>query len=197
MDQIKTQAQKAPVKASNPSGKRYLATVTEDPQVPRMFPRPQIIETFLRTRPTSWVPKNGWDGWLISYLGMALKDGRARQGSPMSKWKWGRLLTWTLVHPVGKQLPLINAYFDIGPVEMSGSGTTVKQTTATLGPSERMVADLGNWDSSVQNLTTGESGHVASRHYKDEWAAYYVGKSFPMQFDHIDAMDVLRIEPQR
>ena len=80
---------------------------------------------------------------------------------------------------------------------MSGSGTTVKQTTATLGPSERMVADLGNWDRSVQNLTTGESGHVASTHYKDEWAAYYVGKSFPMRFDRIDAKDVLRIEPQR
>jgi penicillin amidase len=107
------------------------------------------------------------------------------------------MLEWTFGHPVGKQLPLVSAYFNIGPVEMSGSSTTVKQTTATLGPSERMVADLANWDKSVQNLTTGESGYVASKHYKDQWPAYYVGKSFPMEFEHIKAEEVLRIVPDR
>ncbi|MBV8867663.1 MAG: penicillin acylase family protein, partial [Acidobacteriaceae bacterium] len=90
---------------------------------------------------------------------------------------------------------LVDRYFDIGPVEMSGSGTTVKQTTPTLGPSERMVADLADWDKSMQNLTTGESGNVASRHYKDQWPAYYAGKSFRMEFNHIDATEVLRINP--
>ena len=73
------------------------------------------------------------------------------------------MLEWNFAHPVGKQLPFVAAYFNIGPVEMSGSSTTVKQTTATVGPSERMVADLANWDKSVQNLTTGESGFVASQ----------------------------------
>jgi penicillin amidase len=80
-------------------------------------------------------------------------------------------------------------------VPMSGSSTTVKQTTPTVGPSERMVADLGDWDKSVQNLTTGESGHVASEHYKDEWPAYYVGKSFPMEFDRVNAKQILRVNP--
>ncbi|MDQ2711009.1 MAG: penicillin acylase family protein [Acidobacteriota bacterium] len=169
--------------------------ITEGPKVPAILPRPQVIETLLRTQPTGWLAKDDWDGWLLSSLATALQDGRARQGSPVSKWKWGRLLTWTFAHPVGKQLPFVDRYFDIGPVEMSGSGTTIKQTTATLGPSERMVADLSDWDRSVQNVTTGESGHVASKHYKDEWAAYYVGKSFPMEFDRLKAVDILRIRP--
>jgi penicillin amidase len=90
---------------------------------------------------------------------------------------------------------LVAAFFDIGPVEMSGAGTTVKQTTATLGPSERMVVDLGDLDRSVQNLVVGESGAVASGHYKDQWQAYYSGKSFPMQFERIDAKETLRIKP--
>jgi penicillin amidase len=107
------------------------------------------------------------------------------------------MLQWTLAHPVGKQFPFVDRFFDIGPVEMSGSGTTVKQTTTTLGPSERMVVDLGNLDSSVQNLVAGESGSVASAHYKDQWPAYYSGKSFPMEFDHVDAKEVLRVKPER
>ena len=107
------------------------------------------------------------------------------------------MLQWDLTHPVGKQLPLVNGFFDIGSVEMSGAGTTVKQTTRTLGPSERMVVDLGDLDKSRQNLPVGESGMVASQHYKDQWSAYYVGKSFPMEFEHVDAKEVLRVQPSK
>jgi penicillin G amidase len=163
----------------------------------KISPRPAVIEELLRKRPDGWIAGNDWDTWLIANLDRALQEGRKRQGTPVSKWRWGRMLEWTFGHPVGKQLPVVSAYFDIGPVEMSGSSTTVKQTTATVGPSERMVADLANWDKSVQNLTTGESGFVASKHYKDQWPAYYAGKSFPMEFEHINAEEVLRIVPAR
>ncbi len=172
-----------------------LQAATSRPAVPAILPRPEIIQDLLETRPAGWVAGNDWDRWLLENLTAALAEGRQRQGTPVSKWKWGRLLEWKFAHPIGKQLPLVDVYFDIGPVQMSGSGTTVKQTTATLGPSERMVADLADWDKSVQNLTTGESGNVASKHYKDQWPAYYVGKSLPMEFDHIDAKEVLRIRP--
>ncbi len=164
-------------------------------QAPNIQPRPQVIETLLRTRPSGWVARDDWDGWLMNNLMQGLQDGRKRQGSPVARWKWGGLLQWNLTQPIGRQLPLVDVFFDIGPVPMSGSGTTIKQTTAGLGPSERMVADLGDWERSVQNLTVGESGHVASSHYKDEWSAYYVGKSFPMQFEHVDAKETLRIKP--
>lgn len=105
------------------------------------------------------------------------------------------MLTWKIEHPVGKQVPFVGRLFNVGPFEMSGSGTSVKQTTAVIGPSERMVVDLGDLDKSVQNLVAGESGFVASPHYKDQWRAYYVGTSFPMQFEHVDAKQVLRVRP--
>jgi len=164
---------------------------------PHILPRPQVIEHLLRQKPQGWVPNDDWDAWLIENLSSALAAGRAKQGSPVSKWKWGRALQWTLAHPIGKNLPVVAGYFDIGPVEMSGSGQTVKQTTATLGPSERMVVDLADLDRSVQNLVTGESGNIASAHYKDQWDAYYVGRSFPMQFNQVDAKDALRVNPER
>jgi penicillin G amidase len=157
--------------------------------------RPQIIESLLRERPAGWVLKDDWDAYLLGAFRAALEQGRKLQGSPASKWRWGHALHWKFEHPVGKQIPLVDYFFNIGPVEMSGSGTTVKQTTLTLGPSERMVADLADWDRSVQNLVTGESGSVASGHYKDQWPAYYAGSSFPMEFEHVDAKDTLRVRP--
>lgn len=163
---------------------------------PNIVPRPQVIETLLRSRPGGWVAKDDWDAWLISNFNSALQAGRNRQGSRVSNWRWGRVLEWNLTHPLGKELPIVNRFFDIGPVPMSGAGTTVKQTTAALGPSERMVVDLGDLDRSVQNLLAGESGAVASRHYKDQWQAYYTGRSFPMEFDHVEAKETLRIRPQ-
>ncbi|MBV9081033.1 MAG: penicillin acylase family protein [Acidobacteriaceae bacterium] len=164
-------------------------------QVPDILPRPQILENLLRSRPAGWVAHDDWDTWLLENFSAAVQTGRKQQGTPVTKWRWGRMLQWKLEHPVGKELPLVDRFFDIGPVEMSGAGTTVKQTTGTLGPSERMVVDLGDLDKSVQNLVTGESGFVASGHYKDQWPAYYAGKSFPMQFENVDAKEVLRVKP--
>ncbi len=62
---------------------------------------------------------------------------------------------------------------------MSGSGTTVKQTSSTLGPSERMVVDLGNLDRSVQNLPIGESGFVGSKPLQRSMAGVLRRKKFP------------------
>ena len=162
---------------------------------PDITPRPQVIQTLLRSRQGGWVAGDNWDRWVLENLSAALQEGRRRQGSPVSRWKWGRMLEWKLDHPAGKELPVLDRFFDIGTVEMSGAGTAVKQTTTTVGPSERMVVDFGDLDKSVQNLPVGESGHVASRHYKDEWPAYYAGKSFPMEFNHVDAKAVLRVDP--
>ncbi len=169
------------------------------PSVPTILPRPQVIETLLRTRPKGWVANDDWDRWTMDNLSAALEAGRKQGGSPVSKWRWGRLLQWNPLNLVTTGfppwLPFVKDFFNIGPVEMSGSGTTVKQTTATLGPSERMVVDLGNLDNSVQNLPVGESGMVASNHYKDQWPSYYVGNSFPMEFGRVDAKQVLRVKP--
>jgi penicillin amidase len=171
-------------------------------EVPDVLPRPQVLEGLLRARPLGWVPNDNWDDWIISALLRALDKGRARLGSSVTEWRWGYLLHWKFEHPVIKRLPPVEWFFDAtfqrnpGPFEMSGSGTTVKQTTETLGPSERMVVDLGDLDHSVQNLVLGESGFVSSSHFEDQWPAYYYGKSFPMQFNRVDGKDVLRVKPQ-
>ncbi len=192
---LKSQPQNPAEKSGRPGQSAFKTVPVSNRVVPDILPRPQVLQMLLTKRPQGWVSNNDWDAWLIQQLNATLTTGRNRLGSPVSKWKWGRLLQWNLQHPVGKELPLVSRFFDIGPVEMSGSGTSVKQTTGVMGPSERMIVDLGHLDKSVQNLTVGESGHVASSHYKDQWSAYYTGKSFPMEFDHIDANQVLTVKP--
>jgi penicillin amidase len=60
----------------------------------------------------------------------------------------------------------------------------------------RFVADFSDWDHSLNNLTIGESGQFLSSHYKDQWDAYYTGRSFPMQFQRVDAKSTLDIQPK-
>jgi penicillin amidase len=136
------------------------------------------------------------DRALVDALSNAVDEGRRLQGSNLARWDWGAVNRLTIKHPVGSELPLVGAYFNIGPVEMSGASTTIKQTSIALGPSMRFVADLSNWDRSLNNITIGQSGQILSRHYKDQWDAYYAGRSFPMQFDRVNAKETLTVDPK-
>jgi penicillin amidase len=46
----------------------------------------------------------------------------------------------------------------------------------------RMVVDFGNLNDSVQNITLGESGQILSPYYRDQFEAWYEGRSLPMAF---------------
>jgi penicillin amidase len=152
-----------------------------------------VIERLLRERPPGWF--QDYSELLVNSLAAAVSAGEKIQGSNVGAWDYGQWIELRVVQPVGGQLPVLGRYFNIGPVPMSGSSSSIKQTTQRLGPSLRMVIDLANLDQSQANIVTGESGHVLSRHYKDQWGAYYGGTSFPMQFDKVEAKDTLVVTP--
>src|SRR5258708_22680368 len=95
------------------------------------------------------------------------------------------------------QGPFVGKYFAAGPAPRSGWSTTVNQTTRRLGPSMRMAADLWDWNSTLLNVVTGQSGQILSSHYRDEWGHYYAGQSFPMQYGKVDGKAVLRLTPRK
>jgi penicillin amidase len=164
------------------------------PDIYRPYMAPAAIQRILESGGRGFFPDE--DDALLQALAGALEEGRKTQGSNLARWDYGRFNLLTIKHPVGSQLPLVGPYFNIGPVEMSGSSTTVKQTSVSLGPSMRFIADLGNWDGSLNNVDIGESGQILSRHYKDQWDAYYAGRSFPMQFEKVDGKNTLLVTPQ-
>lgn len=155
---------------------------------------PAVVERIVENNGRGWF--QDMDETLVRCLSNGYEDGRGLQGSNVKRWRYGSYNEITIKQPVGDQIPFFRSFFNIGPVEMSGSSTTVKQTTRKLGPSMRFIADLSNWDGSLNNLTIGESGQILSTHYGDQWKAYYVGRSFPMQFEKVNAKATLTIEPQ-
>jgi penicillin G amidase len=158
------------------------------------FMAPGVIERLLRERPADWFPN--YNVFLLRCLVGAIEEGQKIQGSKPSRWDYGQYQALQIVNPVEGRLPLIGSFFNLGPVSMSGAPTTVKQYTRRLGPSLRMIVDLADLDHSFANLATGESGQPLSRHYKDQWDAYYAARSFPMQYRKVDAKNVLTVRPR-
>jgi penicillin amidase len=154
-----------------------------------------VVERLLRERPTGWFAD--YDDMLLRALVDAVEEGKRIQGREPKRWRYGAYLRIAINNPVTHQIPLAGKYFDIGPVPMSGSTTTVKQTSRTLAPSMRMTADLGDWDRSILNIPIGQSGQVLSSHYSDQWKDYYSARSYPMQFVKVDAASTLEFRPAR
>jgi penicillin amidase len=154
-----------------------------------------VVENLLRARPKDW--GIDWDKTLLSALADGINQGSQQQGSNVPGWKYGKYNELTLENRIAGAIPVLGRYFNIGPVWMSGSGTSVKQTTQRLGPSMRFVADLSDWEQSLNNITIGESGHRLSSHYKDQWDAYYYGRGIPMQYGRVEGKGTVTVEPGR
>jgi penicillin amidase len=154
----------------------------------------EVVEGLLRERPSQWFAD--WDTMLSTALGEAVEEARRSQGKNPARWSWGRENEFTLRHPVAGNVGWLGAYFNLGPVQLSGAASTVKQTSKSFSPSQRLVADLSNWDRSVLNLRFGVSAHRLSGHYKDQWDAYLAGRSFPMQFSRVEEKRTLILQPR-
>ncbi|MEP6714645.1 MAG: penicillin acylase family protein [Terriglobia bacterium] len=152
-----------------------------------------VTERLLKERPAGWF--GDYTQFLLQCFADAMEEGRRMQGGDPARWKWGRYMYLSAPNPVVTRVPVIGKWFDVGPVPMSGGATTVKQTTRLLNPSERINVSLANWDDSLMTLALGESGHVASRHYRDQFDAWYAGTAYPMQFNHVDAKSTVSFLP--
>lgn len=152
-----------------------------------------VLEGLLRERSASWFPD--FDQVLVRVLLDAVEEGRRMQGNTMSKWSYGAYNQLRLEPPVLSSLPYFGKWFAMKPVYLSGSATTVKQTTPRVGPSMRFVADLADWDNSLMNILVGQSGQALSSHRTDQWKTYWDGQSLRMQYQRVEGGDTLTLSP--
>jgi penicillin amidase len=155
---------------------------------------PVAVEKLLRERPKDWF--SDYDQLLLRSFLDAMEEGRGIQGGNASKWDYGSYNQLLIAHPVLSRLPLVGKYFNIGPVEQTGSTTTVQQTTPRMGPSMRLAVDFADLEKSLLVVPAGESGQVLSGHYKDQWEAWSQGRGFPMQFKKVEVRSRLVFEPE-
>jgi penicillin amidase len=143
-----------------------------------------FLEHVLRERPTEWLPSGftSYDELLTTSADEAVARLEAVTGSKdETVWNWGRLHTLDIPHPLGRRGSM-HRLLSIGPQEQGGTIDTVRALGVGHGPAMRFVADLSNFDNSLMEITTGESGQYASPYYRDEFPEWFAGRGFPAPF---------------
>jgi penicillin amidase len=160
-----------------------------------------FLERVLRERPALWLPASfhNYDELLIASADRAVAELTTSLNQPdISAWRWGARNKLFMVHPIG-QSGILARVFSIGPVEHDGGPGCIDALGRTEGPSMRLVADLSDWDRSLMEITTGESGQIGSEHYTDQYPAWLAGKPLQAHFSDADvqraAVHTLRLEP--
>jgi penicillin amidase len=143
-----------------------------------------FLENVLRERPSRWLPQGfaSYDELLMASADQAVTELQRRtRSSRAAGWDWGRINYLFIPNPLGRS-GLLRLFLSIGPLEQSGSVDTVKAMGHGHGPSMRFVADLSNFDDSLMEVTTGESGQYGSAYYRDQFPAWYGGRGLPEAF---------------
>jgi penicillin G amidase len=151
-----------------------------------------FLENVLRTRPPAWLPSGfaNYDDLLLASGDDAVRGlARAAGKSEVTAWRWGFLHPLDMPHPLGRAWPL-HYFLSIGPYENGGTVDTVRAMGIGFGPAPRtphgpamrLVADLSNFDNSLMEVSTGESGQFASPHYSDQFPEWFAGRGIPAPF---------------
>jgi penicillin amidase len=138
-------------------------------------------EIVMHAKP-EWLPPGykDWNALLTAAVREGMRSGKAPSDVP--QWTYGSWHVIDLAHPLAKFLPLIGSIAGTGPQPMSGDTTTVKQISATVGPSQRFTMDWSNIDGSTENIVLGESGNPLSPYFRDQWSAWDNGTTFSLPF---------------
>ncbi len=122
-----------------------------------------------------------------------------RFGADPSGWRWERLHRAVFPHDVFHEVGLLRRFFDLeigqgGDVATVNVGSFAQDGSFEMddGPSYRQIVDLADPGRSRFVHTTGQSGNVFSRHYRDFLREWRSGRYF--EIGTTPAADVLILE---
>lgn len=127
---------------------------------------------------------------LDSALVAGWTQAKAALGLDPSAWRWDKLHTIKITHPLAS-IPAIAAAFPT--IEGEGSGgdsytvmarwlRSGRGWEATGGASYLQVIDVGGWDNSLMLNLPGQSNDPRSPHHRDMYAPWIRGEMQPMLF---------------
>jgi penicillin G amidase len=143
-----------------------------------------FLDNVLRDRPAAWLPGGfaNYDELLMAGADDAVAVLQKQTGQATeSEWNWGRLHPLDMLHPLGRA-GLLHRLLSIGPYAQGGTIDTVRAMGVGHGPAMRFVADLSNFDGSLMEIPTGESGQYGSPYYRDQFAEWFAGRGIPATF---------------
>ena len=128
-----------------------------------------LIDRLITDQPREWLPTEF--STYAELLRASHEDARQTLtkslGADESKWSWGAQVKSRFNHPLA-QAPLIGLQFTIAPFPQNGTsglGATVNVGSAV---SMRLIADVGDWDKTLNGIPLGQSGVPNTPHWKDQ-----------------------------
>jgi penicillin amidase len=143
-----------------------------------------FLQRVLTERPAKWLPPGykNYDELLTAAADRAVSKLAAETKSQRPKdWPWKRFNSLQMLHPMG-QTGILKLLLSISDKPQPGTVYSVRAASKRHGPSERFVANPGNWDDSIMLITSGESGQLGSSHYTDQFPFWYEGKPIVLPF---------------
>jgi penicillin amidase len=133
-------------------------------------------------------------------LARALDVLRGRLGKDPEQWRWERLHRAVFPHDVFHEVPFLRRFFDL-EIGQGGDGFSVNvggfaqdgSFQMSDGPGYRQIVDLSEPVGGRYVITTGQSGNVFSRRYRNLLPAWRAGRYF--EIENQPAADVLVLEP--
>ena len=179
--------------------------------------RPMAVREVLQDRPQNnsrWCDdirtevEETCDTQITTAFERALTISKERYGDNVDAWRWGDEHYANNDHPVLADTPL-GRLFNItipnggGPFTVNAARFDMDDTgyAQSAGPGYRALYDLADLNRSQFMHTTGQSGNVFSRHYRDftrRWRdVEYISISNDREEVEQDMIGTLRLEPQR
>jgi len=132
-------------------------------------------------------PVAGRDVFLARTLADALEGLEDRFGG--DPWRYGdvRFKHARFRHPLsGIVNAEMRARLEVGPLPRGGNGFTVNQTgggdNQTSGPSFRIIAEAGDWDTAVFTNTPGQGGDPDDPMYRNLFEGWAKDRFFPLYY---------------
>jgi penicillin amidase len=144
-----------------------------------------FLQRVLTERPARWLPSEfkSYDELLCNAADYAVKslEEETHRSDPDS-WTWRHFNHLEMMHPLSHGNKLLKKLLSQAGRPQSGTLYSPRAASHRDGPSERFVANLGDWDQSILLLPTGESGQPGSEHYSDQFSYWYEGKPIYQPF---------------
>jgi penicillin amidase len=144
-----------------------------------------FLQRALTERPARWLPAEfkSYDELLCAaadYSVRSLEEETHR--SDPDTWTWRHFNHLEMLHPLSRDNKLLKKLLSQAGRPQAGTRFSPRAASHRDGPSERFVANLGDWDQSILLLPAGESGQPGSEHYSDQFSYWYEGKPIYQSF---------------
>ena len=119
-----------------------------------------------------------WDEAIVDTVDRVIAQ-LTEGGRSLADRTWGEANSAEIRHPLAGAIPFFGRHLNMPGDPLPGDVYTPRASTPRTGPSERMAVSPGRESEGILHVSTGQSGHPLSPHYRDQYRAWLLGEATP------------------